>query len=125
VAHERFSGAPSKYKPEFAKIAETLCALGFTDRQLADYFKVSESTILAWRLKHPEFAEAVRIGKDITDAEVERAVLKQFTGYYVEVEETAGSPVAGGSRSITTSPPRRSWRFTGSYVASTKIQPFR
>ena len=39
-------------------------------------------------MDHVEFASAVKGGKDETDDEVERDVLKGIKGYYVEHEET-------------------------------------
>jgi transposase len=57
-------GRPSKYKSEFAQIAEKLCAkCGLTDAQLADWFEVSLRTINDWKLRYPEFAQALRAGK--------------------------------------------------------------
>ena len=48
--------------------------MGFTDEKLAEFFEVSEDTITAWRLKHVEFARAVRVGKAETDNFIERCV---------------------------------------------------
>ena len=81
-------GAPTKFKPEYVEQARKLCAMGFTDAQLARFFGVTEKTIITWRKKHVEFATAVKVGKAKTDDEVERAVVKGIAGYYVEVEET-------------------------------------
>ena len=81
-------GRPSKYKSEYAEIAQKLCArLGFTDEQLADWFEVTLSTIHQWRLNHQEFSDACRAGKAETDDFVERATVKHIEGYYVTVEE--------------------------------------
>jgi hypothetical protein len=57
-------GRPSKYKSEYAEIAQKLCAKsGFTDMQLAKWFEVNVDTIYQWKLKHPECAEALKVGK--------------------------------------------------------------
>jgi hypothetical protein len=81
-------GRPSKYKPEYAEIAEKLCArFGFTDEQLADWFEVDVRTIHRWRAKIDEFCQACRVGKSETDNLVERAAVQHMTGYYVTVEE--------------------------------------
>jgi hypothetical protein len=81
-------GRPSKYKPEYAETARKLCArLGFTDEQLADWFEVNVRTIYAWRLRHDEFSQATRAGKDEADDLVERATVQHITGYYVIAEE--------------------------------------
>jgi uncharacterized protein YjcR len=81
-------GRPSKYKSEYAEIAKKLCAkCAFTDTQLADWFEVSVRTINEWKLKHPEFAEALKVGKAETDDLVERGTVAGITGYYVTEDE--------------------------------------
>ena len=89
VGNKGGAGGPSKYKPEYAPTAGRLCAMmGFTDEQLADFFEVTEKTILTWRLDHVEFATAVKAGKAETDDYVERCVVKGISGYFVEHQET-------------------------------------
>jgi hypothetical protein len=81
-------GRPSKYKPEYAETASKLCArLGFTDEQLADWFEIGIRTLHEWKLKHPDFAEALKVGKAETDDLVERATVAHIQGYYVLVDE--------------------------------------
>ena len=81
-------GRPTKYKPEFPEIAKKLCAkCAFTDAQLADWFEVSVRTINEWKLKHPEFAKALKVGKAETDDLVERGTVAGITGYYVTEDE--------------------------------------
>jgi hypothetical protein len=78
----------NKYKPEYVETARKLCAKsGFIDIQLADWFGVTEKTINNWKLAHPEFAEALRVGKAETDDFVERATVTGISGYYVTVDE--------------------------------------
>src|SRR5262249_7218443 len=59
----------------------------FTDAQLADWFEVSVRTINEWKLKHPEFAQALKIGKAEIDDLVERATVAHIVGYYILVDE--------------------------------------
>jgi len=54
---------------------------GATDEQLAKKMQISRSTLSEWKLKHKDFAEAVRKSKEIVDVEVENALLKRATGY--------------------------------------------
>lgn len=78
----------NKYKPEYAEIAQKLCAMcGFVDMQLADWFDVCIDTIYKWKLAHPKFAEALKVGKAETDELVERGTVAGIMGYYVEVDE--------------------------------------
>jgi hypothetical protein len=72
---------PSKYQPEFPAQAAKLCKLGATDRELADFFEVVESTIYLWKTEHPEFSEALKRGKDESDARVEQSLYRRALGY--------------------------------------------
>lgn len=63
-------GRPSLYRPEYAEQARKLCLLGATDKQLADFFNVTEQTINGWKIDFPEFFESLRAGKMKADAEV-------------------------------------------------------
>lgn len=80
-------GRPTKYNPKFAKVAEELCKeKGYTDKNLASHFKVSESTINKWKKGFSEFSESLKKGKDEFDSRVvEQSLLKRAIGYsYVE-----------------------------------------
>ena len=74
-------GRPRKYKKENCEQARKLCLLGFTDKRLADFFEVSESTINKWKLDYPEFSESIKKGKDIADAEVVQSLFERAKGY--------------------------------------------
>lgn len=75
------AGRPSKYKPEYAKEASKLCALGATDAQLADFFEVSISTINLWKVQHKGFSEAVKLPKAEADQKVEQSLYRRAMGY--------------------------------------------
>ena len=78
---------PTNYRNEYAEQARQLCLLGYIDKQLADFFNVSEQTINTWKNKHPEFLESIKRGKDIADAEVVDSLFKRAKGFdYEEVE---------------------------------------
>ncbi|WP_313319506.1 hypothetical protein [Stenotrophomonas sp.] len=74
-------GRPTKYKAEFAKQAKFLADKGCTDPEVAAFFEVALSTVSLWKLKHPEFSEALRLGKAEADGRVERALFERATGY--------------------------------------------
>lgn len=74
-------GRPSSYKPEFADQAEKLCLLGCTDKDLADFFDVSETTINNWKNEFPEFLVSIKAGKTIADAEVASKLNQRARGY--------------------------------------------
>lgn len=75
------AGRPSKYKPEHAKQAAKLCALGATDAQLADFFEVSVSTINLWKVQHVEFSESIKVPKAEADERVEQSLYRRALGY--------------------------------------------
>ncbi|WP_313609231.1 helix-turn-helix domain-containing protein [Rhizobium sp.] len=72
---------PTSYKPEYAEQAEKLCALGATDNDLAEFFKVSIRTLQNWKLDHEEFLHSLKVGKDIPDQNVERSLYQRAIGY--------------------------------------------
>lgn len=80
-------GRPPKYSPDFARQAEKLCALGATDKELADFFQVSTVTIWRWRSEHEEFCNALRVGKGATDDRVERSLYLRAIGYSFDAEK--------------------------------------
>jgi len=80
-------GRPTSYKDKFADQAGKLCReKGYTDKNLAAHFKVSESTINKWKNDFSEFSESIKKGKDEYDSRVvEQSLLKRAVGYsYVE-----------------------------------------
>lgn len=72
---------PEKWKDEFLHIAREVCLLGATDQELADVLQVSVRTISYWRAKRPEFAAALKAGKDEADERVERSLYQRAIGY--------------------------------------------
>lgn len=71
----------TKYSPKFAAEAEELCAMGATDMELADFFRVDVRTIYNWKHKYPAFFQALRVGKDACDDRVERSLYQRAIGY--------------------------------------------
>lgn len=80
-------GAKTSYRPEFANVARKLCAMGMTDRELAQLFGKSERTIRAWRAKHEDFAAATKLGKDAADDRVEASLYHRAIGYSYDAEK--------------------------------------
>lgn len=64
-------GRKSAYQKEYANQALKLCLLGATDKELADFFSVSEQTLNKWKKDYPEFLESLKKGKNIADANVD------------------------------------------------------
>lgn len=74
-------GRPTLFKDEYVEQARKLCLLGATDRELADFFNVAESTINLWKLKYSEFSESLKSGKEAADERVERSLFHRAIGY--------------------------------------------
>lgn len=89
-------GRPTKYKPEFIKVAQKLCELGATEWDVADALGVTTVTIHRWKVKHPEFCSALKTGKAPADDRVEMSLYRRATGYSFESEKIfqfQGEPV--------------------------------
>lgn len=65
-----------------------LAGLGANDVELADFLQVHARTIATWRVRYPEFAEALLVDEDeqITQS-VERALYQRATGYTFDSEK--------------------------------------
>lgn len=74
-------GRPTKYKKEYDEQAYKLCLLGSTDKELASFFEVVESTINLWKLEHRGFSESIKRGKSLADANVAERLYKRAMGY--------------------------------------------
>lgn len=75
-------GRPSKYDPaKTPEQAYKLCLLGATDKELADFFGVAESTLNKWKVDYPEFSEALNRGKVEADARVAQSLYHRALGY--------------------------------------------
>ncbi len=73
-------GRPSLYKIEYSEEAFKRCLLGATDKELADYFDVSESTLYLWKNEFPEFSESIKKGKEKADSEIASALYNRAKG---------------------------------------------
>ncbi len=85
-------GRPTLYKDEYPEQARKLCLLGATDKELADFFCVSEDTIHEWKKVHPEFSESLKNGKDMADATVADRLYKRATGYEHKAVKISANP---------------------------------
>lgn len=77
-------GRKSSYQEEYANQALKLCLLGATDKDLAEFFSVSEQTLNKWKKDYPEFLESLKKGKNIADANVASKLYNRAIGYDYE-----------------------------------------
>lgn len=74
-------GRPTKFKPEFIEQAHKLAVKGWTDAELANFFRVDPRTIYRWKLDNEEFCQALKDGKSAYDDRVERSLSQRAMGY--------------------------------------------
>jgi len=81
------AGRPTAYKEEYVDQARKICEqFGATDYELSVFFGVSERTIYRWKVAHPEFCQALKMGKEVPDDRVEKALYHRALGYTHEEE---------------------------------------
>ncbi|MGB7996579.1 hypothetical protein [Photobacterium halotolerans] len=68
------------YKPEFDQQAYKLCLLNATNKELANFFEVSERTIEKWCGDNETFRDAIRAGKMVADSNVAARLYDRATG---------------------------------------------
>lgn len=77
-------GRPSKYETEWKDklaVIQGWARDGLIDEQIAKNMGIHPATLYEWKKKYPEFAEALKKGKEVVDREVENALLKRALGY--------------------------------------------
>lgn len=80
-------GRPTKFDDKYPEQAYKLCLLGATDKDLADFFEVEESTINKWKLDYPVFSESIKDGKDRADSQVADRLYQRAVGFEHNSEE--------------------------------------
>ncbi|HHC5035715.1 TPA: helix-turn-helix domain-containing protein [Staphylococcus aureus] len=59
---------------------------GLTDEQIARNLGVSKHTLIKWKKNIPDFLDAIKKGKEVSDYELENALHKRAVGHYYEEE---------------------------------------
>lgn len=88
---EEKRGRKSEYRIEYADQALKLCLLGATDKELSEFFSVSEQTLNKWKKDYPEFLESLKKGKNIADANVASRLYNRAIGYNCKATKFATS----------------------------------
>ena len=90
-AEKKKRGRKSEYRIEYADQALKLCLLGATDKELAEFFSVSEQTLNKKKKDYPEFLESLKKGKNIADANVASRLYNRAIGYSCKATKFATS----------------------------------
>lgn len=80
-------GRPSDFRREYVDQARVLCEEGMTDKELARFFGVDRSTLYRWQFAHPEFAAAIKLGKEPANDRLERRAYEVAMGYTATIRE--------------------------------------
>lgn len=80
MAKKRKVGRPTKLKKSYYEQVTKLCMLGAIEKEIADFFHVSEATIHNWKTSDPQFLSALNAGREIADANVSNSLYKRAIG---------------------------------------------
>lgn len=72
-------GRPTQYRAQYATIAFGFAVAGYTDKEMAGFFGVSERTLNTWKLKHPKFLQSIQTGKEPANAKAASVLFKLAT----------------------------------------------
>jgi hypothetical protein len=87
---------PIRFNPDHSDLARKFCMLGATNEDLARLLEVPRETVDAWLADVPEFAAAVKAGREIADATVAERLYARAIGYShpaVKVFQSGGEPL--------------------------------
>jgi hypothetical protein len=91
--------AKCKYDPKtFPVLAEGYARGGLTEKQIANNLGISKSTLETYKIKFPDFLDALKRGKGPVDFEVENALLKRALGHDYEEIHTEVREYKDGSK---------------------------
>ena len=74
-------GRKTDYDQAYCHKAFELCQAGATDFELAETFDCHVATLYRWKAAHPEFAQAMKLGKDLPDDRAEATLYHRGIGY--------------------------------------------
>lgn len=74
-------GRPTLYKKEYDEQVYKLCLLGATDKEIAAFFDIEESTLNNWKEMYSKFMESIKSGKEDADANVANRLYQRAMGY--------------------------------------------
>jgi hypothetical protein len=90
---------PPTYQPRFAEEARKRALMRAADEDLAQHFDIALATLNEWLATIPEFAEAVRYGRKMGDADVVDGLHQGAAGFSCEAVKIF-RPFAAGEEPI-------------------------
>lgn len=80
IPKKRLGRPPFKINNFFPSQLETLASLNLTDKQICQVLEISESSLTLYK-KDERIINALKKGKEISDARVERSLFERAMGY--------------------------------------------
>ena len=74
-------GRQTTYNNDYNERVFKLCLLGATDKDIADFFNIAESTLNKWKHDYPEFSESIKKGKKDADANIGASLYSRAKGF--------------------------------------------
>lgn len=97
-------GRRRKYQDQYCEQAEKLSKLGLTDKEMAEFFEVAESTFQKWKIDYPEFSESIKSGKLLADANVVQSLYRRACGYSHPEDDIRTLSIGNGMSEIVITP---------------------
>lgn len=73
--------------PEKLKKLKWWASEGLSDEQIAENIGISRQTLYTWKNKYSDIDDSIKKGREMATEQVENALFKKSTGYYVDVVE--------------------------------------
>lgn len=87
VAEDKKNGRPTDYLEEFNDSVFKLCLLGAKDKEIAEFFNCSVSTLNVWKKKYPKFMESIKAGKIDADMDIAQSLYKKAKGMVIRTSK--------------------------------------
>lgn len=71
---------PSKFSPAVVEKTRELALQGKTDEEISGELEVSRSTLALWKVRHPEFSDALKAWKSEADDQIEQSLYRRALG---------------------------------------------
>jgi hypothetical protein len=89
-------GRPLEYSADLIPVVKDFSDSGLSQEQMAQLLRIATQTLWDWMKKNPDFSDAVKGGKGISDDKVERSLYERALGYSHpedQIFQFQGSPV--------------------------------
>ena len=87
IVPKKAIGRPTKYLSVYAEQAKKLAMKGLIDKEIYDILGIAEVTGIDWKKKYPDFAKAIKEGKEFPDYQVVKSLYENAIGGEYETEK--------------------------------------